>query len=181
MGITKEQFIAIMPTAAKRAAKWLLALNAAMDEFEINTPLRQAAFLSQIAHESGELRYVKELGADSYFDKYDSGRIAERLGNTPEVDGDGARYKGRGPIQTTGRTNYLLAGMRLDLDLLNHPELLEIPEHGARASAFFWWNAGLNEIADTGDIVRITRKVNGGLNGLESRRKYFDKAKQVLL
>jgi putative chitinase len=80
---------------------------------QINTPKRQAAFLAQVGHESGQLQYVRELGGEQYLSKYDTGNLAAKLGNTPELDGDGQRYRGRGPIQITGHSNYLRCSLAL--------------------------------------------------------------------
>ena len=102
-----SQLQAILPGAGLRAGVFISALNAAMADYQITTPKRIAAFLAQIGHESGELRYVRELGSDQYLSKYDTGTLAARLGNTPEADGDGQKYRGRGLIQITGRRNYL--------------------------------------------------------------------------
>src|SRR3990167_10770471 len=140
--ITREQLLKIMPFAKARVDLFLDALRRAMEEFKINTPARQAAFLAQIAHESAELRYVRELASG---EAYDTGRLAERLGNTPEDDDDGERYKGRGLIQITGTRNYRACGEALGLDLLAKPELLEQPGLAARSAAWFWVKgAGLN-------------------------------------
>lgn len=152
-------------------------LNAAMAEFQINTTKRQAAFLAQIGHESGQLRFVKELASGV---AYDTGRLAERLGNTPEADGDGQLYKGRGLIQITGTRNYLLCLMALDIDALNQPELLQTPEFACRSAAWFWWNNGLNELADKGEFLKITKRINGGTNGLDDRVSLFNVAQRVL-
>jgi putative chitinase len=167
------QLQAIMPKLAEdRAATFLKPLNDAMKEFDISTPKRQAAFLAQIAHESGELRYMEELISG---DKYD-GRTA--LGNTQP--GDGKRYKGRGPIQLTGRSNYRNAGAALRLDLENKPELVAEPEVGTRIAGWFWKANGLNELADAGDFRQITKRINGGYAGQEARMRYYKKAKEVL-
>lgn len=174
--VTLQQLQTIMPFAKARALLFLDPLNAAMAEFQINTPLRIAAFLAQVGHESGQLRYVKELATGA---AYDTGRLAERLGNTPEADGDGQRYKGRGLIQITGARNYLLCLMALQIDALNQPELLETPEFACRSAAWFWWNNYLNGLADKGDFISITKRINGGTNGLADRQEMYDRAKKI--
>ncbi|WP_050463290.1 glycoside hydrolase family 19 protein [Herbaspirillum autotrophicum] len=171
-----HQLQTIMP-AAKRALLFLDPLNAAMAEFSINTPARQAMFLAQVGHESGQLNFLKELASGA---AYDTGKLAARLGNTPEADGDGQRYKGRGLIQITGTRNYLLCLMALDIDALSHPEILETPEFACRSAAWFWWNNGLNELADKGDFLTITKRINGGTNGLADREALLGRAKKVL-
>ncbi|WP_147470842.1 glycoside hydrolase family 19 protein, partial [Pseudomonas syringae group genomosp. 7] len=128
----------ILPNASSRAGVYVPVLNVAMSKYGIVTKLRIAAFLAQVGHESGQLRYVRELGSDVYLEKYDTGRLAERLGNTPEDDGDGQFYRGRGLIQITGRANYAECGEALGLDLLQQPELLERPEPAAMSAAWFW-------------------------------------------
>ena len=143
-----------------------------MDEFEINTVERQSMFLAQIAHESGGLRYVRELATGEAYD----GRLD--LGNTEP--GDGARYKGRGLIQITGRANYRDCGSALGVDLIGNPELLESPEFACRSAAWFWKNHGLNELADKGDFKLITKRINGGYNGMADRETYLAKAQEVL-
>lgn len=171
--MTLEELQAIMPLArAGRASAYLPYLNAAMAEFSIDTPSRQAAFLAQLAHESGELRYTRELANGSAYEH------RADLGNTEP--GDGVRFKGRGLIQVTGRLNYAQCAAALDLDLLAHPELLEEPVNACRSAAWFWASRALNDLADRGDFERITRRVNGGLNGEESRLAYWARAKQVL-
>lgn len=171
-----QQLQTIMP-AAKRALLFLDPLNAAMAEFDINTPARQAMFLAQVGHESGQLNFLKELASGA---AYDTGKLAARLGNTPEADGDGQRYKGRGLIQITGTRNYLLCLMALDIDALSHPEILETPEFACRSAAWFWWNNGLNELADKGDFLTLTKRINGGTNGLADREALLARAKKVL-
>ncbi len=163
-------------------ALFLPALNMAMSRFEIGQPKRIAAFLAQVGHESGELRYVRELGSDEYLSKYDTGALAARLGNTPEADGDGQKYRGRGLIQITGRRNYLSCSQALfgDDRLLREPTLLEQPQWAAESAAWFWQRNGLNELADKDQFTAITRRINGGLNGLEDRLRLWARAKAVL-
>lgn len=170
--ITLDQLIKIMPFARKRAAAFIDHINAAMLEFGISTPARQASFLAQVGHESGQLAYVREIASgDAYEGRRD-------LGNT--WPGDGRRYRGRGLIQITGRANYAACGAALGLDLLGHPELLEQPANACRSAGWFWKTHGLNELADAGDQVRVTRRVNGGTNGLADRLELFAVAQRVL-
>lgn len=182
MSVSFEQLLKIMPLSRPHAAPWVTLLNQAMDEYSINTPRRITAFLAQVAQESCELRYVRELasGAD-----YDTGRLAARLGNTPEADGDGQKYKGRGLIQVTGTDNYRKCSMALFSDpqvLLDHPERLEERALAARSAAWFWWSNGLNTLADTPNSFQaITKRVNGGLNHYAERLQYFDRAKKVIV
>lgn len=164
------------------AGLFLSALNTAMSRFQIGQPKRIAAFLAQVGHESGELRYVRELGSDQYLSKYDTGILAARLGNTPEADGDGQKYRGRGLIQITGRRNYLACSQALfgDDRLLGQPQLLEQPQWACESAAWFWQSNGLNELADKDQFTTITRRINGGLNGLEDRLQVWARAKAVL-
>lgn len=163
-----------------RAAEFAGPLGSAMDAYEINTPVRQAMFLAQIAHESGELRYVRELGSGAYLAKYDTGRLAERLGNTPAADGDGQKYRGRGLIQITGRANYETCGKALGLDLIVHPEKLEETVYACLSATWYWRSRGLNAMADQDDFVGITKRINGGTNGLEERLAYLARAKKAI-
>lgn len=182
MLITLPQLLQILPGARLGAGSFLPALNMAMSKFEIGQPKRIAAFLAQVGHESGELRYVRELGSDEYLSKYDTGALAARLGNTPEADGDGQKYRGRGLIQITGRRNYLSCSQALfgDDRLLREPTLLEQPQWAAESAAWFWQRNGLNELADKDQFTAITRRINGGLNGLEDRLRLWARAKAVL-
>lgn len=136
----------------------------------INTRLRLAMFFAQIDHESGGFKYLKELGNDAYFSKYE-GR--NDLGNTQK--GDGLRFKGRGYIQVTGRFNYTQISKDLNIDYLNNPEWLE-READAMISALWYWNKrNLNKHADVGDLKGATRVINGGYNGLADRQHKYDK------
>ncbi|MFT4172836.1 MAG: glycoside hydrolase family 19 protein [Rhodocyclaceae bacterium] len=175
--ITIDQLRRIMPLARARANLFITPLNDAMTEFGIDTLARQAAFLAQIAHESAELRYTLELASGA---AYDTGPKAARLGNTPAADGDGQRYKGRGLIQVTGRANYIACSQALygDARLLADPTILEAPEPASRSAGWFWSLKGLNVLADAGDFERITRLINGGLNGYDERLMYWARAKK---
>lgn len=170
--VTLAQLLAIMPYAKGRAEKFLAPLNAAMEEFGINTPLRQAAFLAQVAHESAQLRYVLELASGIAYE----GR--KDLGNTGY--GDGVKYKGRGLIQITGKTNYIKVMMALDIDCVVRPEVLEEPGNACRSAAWWWREAGLNELADKQQFDKITRKINGGTNGKADRDALYEVAKKTL-
>lgn len=177
--VTLEQLKQIYPKAARagRLEKNLAGLNKTLQEFKIDTPLKAAAFLSQIGVESDELYYVKELGSNAYLSKYDTGSLAAKLGNTPQADGDGQKYRGRGYIQVTGKSNYEACGKALGLDLINHPELLEQPENAWRSAGWYWGLRKINDYAN--DIVKVTRLVNGGTNGLDKRQAYYKQAKEV--
>ncbi len=105
---------------------------------------------------------------------------AGRMGNGVETTGDGWRYRGRGPIQTTGKSNYTATGKAIGQDLVARPELLEQPEHGAMAAAWFWSSNGLNELADAGKLEAITRRINGGMNGHDERLRFYRHALAVL-
>lgn len=166
--ITGAILQSIMPFAKARIPSFVAPLNGAMHEFHINSPIRQAAFIAQIAHESGELRYVKEIASGAAYE----GR--KDLGNTQP--GDGMKYKGRGLIQITGRNNYLECGKALGVDLVTQPELLETNDLACRSAAWFWASHGLNDLADKGDFYRITKRINGGTNGLKERQAYYAKA-----
>ncbi|OPA92420.1 lysozyme [Pseudomonas fluorescens] len=172
----------VLPNARSQAGVFIAALNTAMANHQIMTARRVAAFLSQVGHESAQLRYVRELGSDQYLSKYDTGPLAARLGNTPEADGDGQKYRGRGLIQITGRRNYLACSQALfgDDRLLQQPELLEQPQWACESAAWFWQSNGLNELADKDQFTTITRRINGGLNGLDDRLQLWARAKAAL-
>jgi len=158
-------------------------LQAAMAEFGIDRPARTAAFVAQLAHESGEFRFMEEIwGPTPAQRRYEPpSTLAERLGNTES--GDGRRFKGRGPIQITGRSNYKRFGDLLGLDLIAEPARAAVPDVAFRIAALFWSKKGLNDLADlaTSESFReITRRINGGFNGLADRERFYAVARQVL-
>jgi len=207
--ISGETLATILGISTDRAAPWIDPLNQAMAGFDIDTALRQAGFLAQTGHESARLTAVVEnLNYSSqallavfpkYFDADSAAsyarqaeRIANRvyasrMGNGDEASGDGWRYRGRGLIQITGRDNYQQCGEGLHqafdgygVDLLAQPETLETPLDAALSAAWFWSARGLNELADAGDIVAMTKRVNGGANGLDDRRALYAAAMSAL-
>ncbi len=176
MPITEQQLLQILPNAGRNAGVFVPALNTAMNHYGIVGTARAAAFIAQIGHESGQLRWVREIwGPTARQLKYE-GRAD--LGNTEK--GDGSKYRGRGLIQVTGRANYKACAEALGLDLINSPELLELPQHAAMSAAWFWSTRGLNTLADQGEFVKITRRINGGVNGLADRQALYEKALKVL-
>ena len=180
MPISKQQLLRILPNAGQSAGVFIAVLNTAMVRYQIVGTLRQAAFIAQVGHESGQFRYVRELGGDQYLSKYDTGSLAKRLGNTEEADGDGQKYRGRGLIQITGRANYMACGEGLGLDLIKQPELLEKPQHACMSAAWFWATKGLNTLADAGQFDKITQRINGGQNGAADRQALYAQALKVL-
>uniref|UniRef100_UPI000641983E glycoside hydrolase family 19 protein n=1 Tax=Pseudomonas lundensis TaxID=86185 RepID=UPI000641983E len=137
---------------------------------------RVAAFIAQIGHESGQLKYVKEIWGPTTAQARYEGRAD--LGNTRP--GDGSKYRGRGLIQITGRANYKACGEALDLDLINQPELLEKPQQACMSAAWFWASRGLNTLADAGQFDKITQRINGGQNGAVDRQALYARALKVL-
>ncbi len=151
-----------------------LALSAAVHMVAhgiLDTPLRLAHFIAQVAHESGGFRYMEEIASGQAYE----GRAD--LGNT--VAGDGKRYKGRGPLQLTGRANYRKFGRTIGVDLESHPEIAAYPSVGLWIACQYWTDRGLNKLADADDVEAVTRKVNGGVNGLADRKAYLAKAKAL--
>lgn len=170
--------------------------------FQISTPDRKAAFIPQAAHESGMFRrLVENLNYSAQglrstwparFNEVDAVALARqperianrvysgRMGNGNEASGDGWRFRGRGLIQVTGRSNYAACGKAIGLDLLTHPELLEIPVNAAMSAAWFWKSNGCNELADAGLFDAITKKINGGTNGAAERRALWIKARKSM-
>lgn len=202
--ITPDQLDAIMPMPAIRVHLFVDVLNAAMDEFEINTPAREAAFLAQAAHESTRLGVlIESLNYSAqglittwprrfgYPEAADYARnperianhvYASRMGNGDEASGDGWRFRGRGIFQVTGRGSYSACSMALYNDdlLIEQPELLEQPAGACRSAGWFWQLRELSQYADSGDFRTLTIRINGGLNGLAERVEFYDRAKTVL-
>lgn len=176
--ITAQQLAEAIVCPPARADKWVNAMNEAMERYDINTPERQAAFLAQIGHESGRLVYVREIWNPTqchWQAKYE-GRAD--LGNVQP--GDGARFKGRGLIQITGRANYKACGEALGIDAISTPELLEQPAFAAMSAAWFWDKHHCNDLADAGEFQRITKVINGGLNGQVDRLALWETSKGAL-
>ena len=182
--LTADQLQSIMPALSpKRKTEFFPFLQAAMAEFAIERPARAAAFLAQLAHESGQFRFMEELwGPTDAQKRYEPpSSLASDLGNTET--GDGKRFKGRGPIQITGRANYRRFGDLLRIDLVSNPTRAAVPDVAFRIAGAFWANNGLNELADvaTDDAFRaITKRINGGFNGLPERRRFYAAARTVL-
>lgn len=152
--------------------KYLPYLNIFMIKYGINELIRIQMFLAQIGHESGELRYVEELASGKAYE----GRTD--LGNIHP--GDGVRYKGRGLIQLTGRSNYTQLSKVLGHDLVSFPQDLCLPDLAVQSACWFWQSRGLNEVADTGDFRRVTRIINGGYNGMQHREQIYQLCKKYI-
>lgn len=184
---------------------YLNAINTVLPEFEINTPLRVCHFLAQIIHESGHLKYKienlnysatalrkvfckyfkTEAEAEAYArnpEKIANRVYANRMGNGNEASGDGWKYRGRGLIQLTGKNNYKCCGNDLDIALENEPDLICIyPQISVKVACWFWNKNKLNTFADNDDIISITKRINGGTNGLADREKNLNIAKRILM
>ena len=182
--MTLEEFATCLGARIDRAQINQPYIETAMAEYGIDTPARQAAFLAQIGHESAGLRYPVEIWGPTAAQLRYEGR--KDLGNTQP--GDGERFKGHGWIQITGRRNHARIRDRLrerfpDLtvpDFEDEPTELARPQWAALSAADFWDEHNLNELADEGDFVQITRKINGGTNGYEDRLARYERAMTVL-
>lgn len=158
----------------ERAEELALSANVHFPAYGImDDPLRLAHFMAQLVHESGSFRYMEEIASGAAYE----GR--EDLGNI--VAGDGKRYKGRGVLQLTGRANYRAFGRRIGIDLERHPEIAAVPSIGLHLALEYWRNRNLNTWADRDDVLAITRKINGGTNGLTDRKAHLAKIKGWLL
>lgn len=173
--ITAELLKAVNPFMPKNADVFVPYLNETCYRYDITTVERLTMFIAQLAHESGGFRYVREIASGK---AYDTGRLSKILGNTPEADGDGQFYKGRGLMQITGRDNYRKASYEMfgDDRLLRHPELLETPSYASYVAGWYWNDRKLNKWADKDDMLKVTKLINGGYNGLDDRKRYYARA-----
>ena len=194
--MTSEQLLALGIDS-----KWLEPLNATFEKYDISNPRRQAAFIGQCAHESGNfktlqenLNYSAEGLMKTWPSRFPSKEVADqyarqpakiagkvyngRLGNTSEEEA--AKYLGRGLIQLTGKDNYERCGSSIGVDLLGHPDLLLDPQNAALSAGWFWNKHGLNELADAQEHGIITKRINGGTLGLDDRIAKTTKALSVL-
>lgn len=184
--MTPELLAEIYEAPLSRCRAWAPILEQVCQVFEINTDQRLACFLAQIGHESGRLRYSREIwGPTKQQMKYEPGtKLARTLGNTQE--GDGKRYMGRGLIQTTGRTNYALLTTRMRRRFPNAPDFVETPQAleqrfwAAMSAGDFWAMRNLNRIADAYDFALLTKRINGGYHGLADRQALYSRAFAVL-
>lgn len=173
MILTDElQLSKITLSSLEKAEEYFDYINDTLVKYAINTPLRIAHFLAQVSHESGSFRYTEELATGEQYE----GR--KDLGNVEK--GDGIKFKGRGLIQITGRTNYALYGKSVGIDFSSSPSLLASPEFATDSAGWFWNQHKLNELADANKLIAITKRINGGLNGLEDRQKRLVSAKTIL-
>jgi putative chitinase len=176
-------------------------LNKACEKFEINSSNRIAMFIAQVGHESGGLNHIKENlnykaeGLTKIFPKYFSdvdpndyahnpekiaNRVyANRMGNGDETSGDGFKFCGRGLIQLTGRENYSKFAQTMNMDIDSAVDYLSTPEGAAMSAGWFWNKNNLNELADAGDVLHVTKKINGGTIGLEERTALYEEALQL--
>ena len=198
---TKDQLREMIPKNPY-VNNWFDALNEILPEYEINTPQRVAAFLAQCAHESGGFIFLKEnlnykaASLRKVFPKYFpddataahyankpqmiANRVyANRMGNGPEESGDGWKFCGRGLIQLTGKDNYTFFAASLDIPLEEASEYLETFEGAVQSACFFWEQNNLNTWADKGDILTLTKRINGGTIGLEDRIKHYNHALHI--
>ena len=204
MEITQEQLQQIIPNNPY-VDHWAEALNKILPDYGIDTPQRCAAFIAQCAHESGGFTALKEnlnyravtlrkifpkyFPNDDIANQYASqpnkqeliaNRVyANRMGNGPEESGDGFRYCGRGLIQLTGKNNYQAFADSIETPVEEIPEFLQTFEGAIQSACWFWEANNLNQYADTGDILTMTKRINGGTIGLEDRTKHYNHALHV--
>lgn len=180
--VTLEQMLKIVGSEQHkdRIQAMMPGINETCHRFQINTPLRMAHFFGQILHESGGFRWLREIwGPTDAQSRYEPpSRLASDLGNVSS--GDGKRYMGRGVIQLTGRYNYKQFSDAMGIDFLSNPDLVASPQYAVLVGGWYWDTRKINSAADNDDLLRVTRLVNGGKNGLADRQKYLDRAKKVL-
>ncbi len=203
MVITQQQLKACMAQGKDaNLAVNLQPLNNAIGIFQINTPMRIAHFIAQLAHESACLNFSEEnLNYSAallvkvfphFFPNLDVATpynmkpqmianliYANRMGNGNAASNDGWNFRGRGAIQNTGKLNYQTLSKALNVDFVTQPDLLKQPTYSMMAAGQYWKSHGLNELADIDDLTNITKRINGGLNGYDSRRQFLDIAKHV--
>lgn len=202
MELTQQQLQQIIPKN-KYVSYWYNALEQLLPQYEINTSARIAAFLAQCAHESGGFVFIKEnlnykwaslrkvfpkyFPTDALAQQYEkqpekiANRVyANRMGNGPEDSGDGWRFCGRGLIQVTGRENYSWFAASLHISPEEASEYMETFEGAAQSACWFWESNNLNQWADKGDILTLTKRINGGTIGLEDRKKHYEHCLHVL-
>lgn len=184
MLLSRSQLEKCIPYASDRnIGKFLSPLNSAMEEFDIIQPLHVAAFIAQVTHESGSLKYVEEIASGSNYEfredlgnlEFEALQVAHAHGSTT-----GRFYKGHGLIQVTGYYNHKKCGEALGLDLVNNPKLLCEPINAARSAAWFWWSKDLNSYIDADNFIKTIRIINGGLNGKKDRIDNFNRCRGVL-
>lgn len=204
MSITFEQFKSICPTAQDEVLEGFLEdLDQYFEDFDLTTPLRQAHFLAQAAHETGGFRvFVENLNYSAqglrkvfprYFPTDDDANVyarkpvsianrvyANRMGNGSEQSGEGWKFRGRGVFQITGKSNYNVMANRLQIDCVNNPDLLLSSDNALASALVYWTENDLNKLADKDDIIAVTKKINGGTNGLDERKAYLRRAKNAL-
>lgn len=202
MTITHEHIQTMCPSIKDIADKFIPFINKYSEQFGITTKLRMAHFLAQVCHESGEFRHTEEnlnYSAErllSVFPKYFNAKraaqyahkpfaigsriYANRMGNGDEVTQEGYKYRGRGLIQITGKNNYESYNKVCDYDVLFNPDILAQPEEAVRSAMWFWKSRGLNELADSDNLNAITKRINGGFNGLSQRKLYYLRIKVAL-
>lgn len=202
--ITREQLIQIVGKNKESIVDNVITpLNNCLEKYAINNKLRICHFLAQVLHESGAFRYTKENlnysaeGLLKTFGKYfktleDAKKYerqpekiankvyANRYGNGSEESGDGYKYCGRGFIQTTFKSNYNNLSKSFNIDFINQPQLLEIPEWACLSAGYYWKSKNLNLLADKDALIEITKKINGGLIGLKDREGWLNICKTVL-
>jgi len=172
--ITKEHLKQIAPNAKDSVINPLVKyLNIYLPKYDVTSYLRICHFLSQAAHEADSFQTLKEYASGAEYE------WRKDLGNNQK--GDGVRYKGRGIFQLTGRANYHEIGNLIGMDLENNPELAETPEVSVLTALEYWKTRRLNVLADRDDILNITKRINGGLNGYDSRKKFLERAKKSLV